>query len=243
MEFIKGIVYNFKGVGMALTSPLLLFLGILRFLVVVTLTIAFSAIVFMYHQEILSMLWAMPESSVMLFFWNILSWLLSMFLAVFAAIFAYFTAQLLFAVFIMDYMSRITEKKITGMVKGDDQTPLIGLFLYLILQEIPRAVIPVMLMILLILLGLVTPFGAVIAGFSSLVAGIFLAWDNTDLVPARRMEPFGGRFAYLKKNIMFHMGFGVLFLIPWLNILFLSFAPVGGTLYYINHERELRENG
>ena len=68
------------------------------------------------------------------------------------------------------------------------------------------------------------------------LAAVFLSWDNTDLIPARRLDPFGKRFKFLLKNLPFHLGFGLLFLIPVLNILFLSFAPVGATLYYIDKE-------
>jgi CysZ protein len=65
------------------------------------------------------------------------------------------------------------------------------------------------------------------------VTVVFLAWDNTDLVPARRMVPFQERFRFLLKTLPFHLGFGLWFLIPVLNLLFLSFAPVGGTLYRV----------
>ena len=57
--------------------------------------------------------------------------------------------------------------------------------------------------------------------------------DSSLLIPARRLEPFGSRFKFLLKNLGFHLGFGLWFLIPGLNILFLSFAPVGATLYHI----------
>jgi len=74
----------------------------------------------------------------------------------------------------------------------------------------------------------------VVTVVSSAIAVVFLAWDNTDLIPARRLVPFGERFRVLGRTLPFHLGFGVLFLIPFLNILFLSFAPVGATLYYID---------
>jgi CysZ protein len=51
------------------------------------------------------------------------------------------------------------------------------------------------------------------------------------------MEPFKERFRRLTSTLPFHLGFGILFLIPLLNILFLSFAPVGATLYYIDKYR------
>jgi len=84
--------------------------------------------------------------------------------------------------------------------------------------------------------GLLTPLGPIIMILSSVTATVFLAWDNTDLIPARHMYPFKTRIGFLKKSIMFHIGFGLLFLIPGLNIIFLSFAPVGATLYYIDKQ-------
>jgi len=50
--------------------------------------------------------------------------------------------------------------------------------------------------------------------------------------------PFGERFRMLRRTLPFHLGFGLLFLIPFLNILFLSFAPVGATLYYIDQNHK-----
>lgn len=106
-------------------------------------------------------------------------------------------------------------------------------FLNLLRQEIPRTVIPVLIALVLLILGWLTPLAPVVTVISSLAAATFLAWDNTDLIPARRLEPFGERFKFLLKNLGFHLGFGLWFLIPGLNIIFLSFAPVGATLFYV----------
>jgi len=92
--------------------------------------------------------------------------------------------------------------------------------------------------LLLIIVGWLTPLGPVVTVVSSAIAIIFLAWDNTDLIPARRLVPFGDRFRMLRRALPFHLGFGLLFLIPFLNILFLSFAPVGATLYFIDRNPE-----
>jgi CysZ protein len=73
---------------------------------------------------------------------------------------------------------------------------------------------------------------------SSLIAAIFLAWDNTDLVPARRLKPFSDRMRFLIGSLPLHLGFGVWFLIPVLNILFLSFAPVGATMIHLEGEEK-----
>jgi CysZ protein len=52
------------------------------------------------------------------------------------------------------------------------------------------------------------------------------------------MHPFRERFTYFRSNLMFHLVFGLWFLVPWLNIAFLSFAPVGATLYYLDQEKK-----
>ncbi|UCF01962.1 MAG: hypothetical protein JSV14_16680, partial [Deltaproteobacteria bacterium] len=105
---------------------------------------------------------------------------------------------------------------------------------YLVKQEIPRTILPVLVILLLMVLGWLTPLGPVLAILSSGIVVIFLAWDNTDLIPARRLYPYKKRFKLLLDSLTFHLGFGLLFLIPVLNILFLSFAPVGATIYFID---------
>jgi CysZ protein len=84
-------------------------------------------------------------------------------------------------------------------------------------------------------LGWLTPLAPLLTVVATGAAVIFLAWDNTDLVPARRLQPFSGRFRFLLKTLPFHLGFGLLFLVPVLNVVLLSFAPIGATLYYIEH--------
>jgi len=70
-------------------------------------------------------------------------------------------------------------------------------------------------------------------------AMVFLAWDNTDLIPARRLTPFSQRFKLMTGTLPFHLGFGLPFLIPVLNIVLLSFAPVGATLYFVEKQEPL----
>ena len=129
-------------------------------------------------------------------------------------------------------MSRITEKISAGHEMATESIPLMKQFFFLIKQELPRTTIPIIITLLLMVLGWMTPLGPILTVVSTGIAIIFLAWDNTDLVPARRMQPFSKRFRFLMKTLPFHLGFGLPFLIPLLNILFLSFAPVGATLYY-----------
>jgi CysZ protein len=226
MGLIAGLQYNIKGVALSLTTPSLLILGLIRFAVVLLLALLLSGMVLYWHNDIFSMIWQM------------VSWILTLILMALSMLAAYLISQIFFCVFIMDYMSRITERMVLGQEAPGADTSIFGVFFYLILQEIPRAVVPVLISVALMIIGLFTPLSLVIIAISSVVAGIFLAWDNTDLVPARRMLPFKERFEFLKKNLFFHIGFGLLFLVPWINIIFLSFAPVGATLYYIDKDKK-----
>lgn len=233
MNLISGIQYNYKGLKLGLKTPVLLFLGLVRFVVIVVFAIVSAGLILSYHNEILSLIWAKPESNWIVWLWYVVSWLLTLLLMGISAVVSFLISQILFSVIIMDAMSKITEQKIAGREKEIGSISWLKYFFFLIRQEIPRAVIPVMIALILMILGWLTPLSPVTTFISALAAGTFLAWDNTDLIPARRHEPFGNRFKFLLKNLSFHMGFGLWFLIPILNVVFLSFAPVGATLFYI----------
>ena len=237
MNLFSGIKYNLRGLGLGLKTPKLLMLGLIRFLMVILITIFVAGLILVYHQEILSIMWSKPESQWVTWLWYLLSWLLSAVLLGLSAVISFLVSQILFSVLIMDMMSRITEKKVTGHIQEESKIPWWQQFLFLVKQEIPRATVPVLLSLLLMIIGWLTPLGPIITILSSAVAVIFLAWDNTDLTPARQLVPFKARFQSLMRSLLFHLGFGLLFLIPVLNILFLSFAPVGATLYHIDKNK------
>ncbi len=233
MNMLSGIRYNLRGMWLGIRTPKLLFLGLVRFIVVLMLTGISVSLLLYYHQAILSMIWTRPDSPWLLWLWHFLSWLVSALLAGISTVIAYLLSQILFSVVIMDIMSQITERIFTGQTRGAAHTSVFRHFFYLMRQEIPRAMLPVLATLVLMLMGWFTPLGPIFAMFSTLAAVTFLAWDNTDLVPARRYEPFGKRFRFLLRNLLFHLGFGLPFIMPVFNILSLSFAPVGGTLYYM----------
>ena len=237
MGFLKGVGYNFRGLLLGLKTPQLLLWGLLRFMVVILLAIVAAGFIFAYHLEILEIIWSKPTSQWILWLWHVVSWILSLALFGLSAVFAYLISQIFFSVLIMDHMSRITERKISGQVHEPETNSLLRQFAYLVKQEIPRTTIPVLLAMVLMLLGWLTPVGPFIAILSSGIAAIFLAWDNTDLIPARRMDPFALRFRFLLGTLPFHLGFGIPFLIPGLNLLLLSFAPVGATLYHVEKDK------
>jgi len=233
MNLISGIAYNYRGLKLGLKTPALLFFGLVRFFVIVIVTIVSASLILKYHNEILNLLWGKPESNWIVWLWYAVSWFLTLLLMGLSAVISFLIAQILFSVMIMDKMSRITEQRVAGREKEGKHMPWFKYFFFLLKQEIPRVVIPVMIALILMVLGWSTPLSPVTTIASALAAGIFLAWDNTDLIPARRHESYGDRFKFLVKNLGFHLGFGLWFLIPILNIVFLSFAPVGATLYYI----------
>ena len=236
MELLRGIQYNFKGLILGLRTPKLLFLGLLRFFIVIFFSLVLSGVALYWHQDILNLIWTRPESQWLFLAWKLVSWCLSLFLVILSSFIAYFAAQIIFSIFIMDYMSVITEQIVTGKTASSSNLSFAAMFVHLLKQEIPRAILPLIVIVFISMAGFLTPFGSIIAILSSLAAAVILAWDNTDLIPARQMVPFRKRFGFLKKNFLFHLGFGLWFLVPWLNIFFLSFAPVGGALYYLEEQ-------
>ena len=234
MNLLSGITYNLRGLRLGLKTPKLLVLGLIRFAAVVIITILAASLILVYHEKILHLIWAKPTSQWVLWLWYVLSWLLSLLLVGLSVILSYLLSQILFSVFIMDYMSRVTERMMVGEEHEPEKVPVLRQLSYLVKQEIPRTILPVLVILLLMVLGWLTPLGPVLAILSSGIVVIFLAWDNTDLIPARRLYPYKKRFKLLLDSLTFHLGFGLLFLIPIVNILFLSFAPVGATIYFID---------
>lgn len=239
MGLFAGLYYNLRGLWFGLRHGKLLILGLIRLGAVILLTLVLAGLILVYHQDIMNLTWERPESHWVLWLWYVASWLLTLFLVGVAAVISYLISQVLFSVLIMDLMSRITEKALTGRITQPEGLSLWKLFIHLVRQEIPRTVMPLLILVFLMVLGWLTPLGPVITVVSSGIAVIFLAWDSTDLIQARRLLPFKKRFGFLVKTIPFHLGFGLPFLIPGLNILFLSFASVGAALYYIEKKSDL----
>jgi len=96
MNIYYGLKYNIKGLILAFKTPKLLMLGILRFVIVLFFTFLLSGLVLFWHEEILTMIWTMPESNWLIYVWKAVSWLLSLILAGVAMVLAYLIAQLLF---------------------------------------------------------------------------------------------------------------------------------------------------
>jgi CysZ protein len=243
MGLFQGIAYNMRGLLLGLRTPRLLFLGLIRFILVAVFAGLAVGLILAYSQDWLGMIWAKPASHWIAWLWHLASWLLAALLSGLAVIVAYLATQILVSALIMEQMSRITEKMLTGRVQSPSQLGALSQAWQVIRQEIPRAVIPVALMTILVLLSWATPLGPVVTIIMSAAATTFLAWDSTDLTPARRMEDFGRRFRFFRRTLLFHIGFGLPFLIPLANILFLAFSPVGATLYYVETQAKDSDAG
>jgi CysZ protein len=241
LSLFSGLLYNFRGLMLGLRTGKLLFWGVIRFVLVLAVMCVLTSLILAYHTEIMELLWTKPESPWIVWLWYLVSWLISFLLVVIASLVSFLASQVIFSAVIMDHMSRITERLVQGYVIEPKRTAFMGLFFYLIKQEIPRAFVPLLFSLLILILGWLTPLGPALAVLSSATASVFLAWDNTDLIPARRFVPFRERWRLLVKNVFFHLGFGLPFLIPGLNIFFLSFAPVGGTLYFMERHDTQRK--
>jgi len=235
MNILRGIQFNFRGLLLGLRTPSLLMLGMLRFVAIIIIGVGAAAVFFAYHQDIMQFIWTKPENLWVLWLWYLISWLLSLILLALTSVVGYFISQILFCVVIMDQMSRITERMITGQEEKPSTLSLPAQMVYLIKQEIPRTTIPVFVTLVVIGVGWLTPLGPFLTIVGPMVAAMFLAWDNTDLLPARRLYAFKERFQLFRQELLFHLGFGLPFLIPLVNILLLSFAPVGATLYQVEN--------
>jgi len=243
MGFIEGILYNFRGMFLGLKTPKLLFWGLLRFCIVILVTTITASLILVHYQDILSIFWSKPASYWVLWLWYLTSWVVSLGLVGLSTVISYLISQILFSVLVMDHMSRLTEQMLFGEATEAVETSLFKSFIYLIGQEIPRTILPILLTLLLMVVGWLTPLGPVVALLSSAMAAIFLAWDNTDLIAARQLVPFKTRFRSLLIDLPFHLGFGLPLLIPGLNILLLSFAPVGAAMYDGAQKRKARGGG
>ncbi len=123
MNLFSGIKYNLRGLSLGLKTPKLLWLGIIRFMVVAIITILTAGLILVYHQEILNLMWSKPESQWIIWLWYLFSWLLSVVLVGCAIVLSYLVSQIFFSVFIMDLMSKITEKTVTGGIREPNKIP------------------------------------------------------------------------------------------------------------------------
>ncbi len=123
MDLFSGIAYNYKGLKLGVKTPSLLFLGLVRFVVVVAITIASAGLVLSYYHEILGLIWGRPESSWVVWLWHLVSWLVALLLVGLSSVVSFLVSQLLFSVIIMDAMSRITEQRVTGQEKEAQRMP------------------------------------------------------------------------------------------------------------------------
>jgi len=79
MGLSEGLKYNLRGLWFGIKKPKLLFLGIIRFVVVIIITMLAASLILVYHKELLDLIWDQPESYWILWLWYLLSWLVTFF--------------------------------------------------------------------------------------------------------------------------------------------------------------------
>ncbi len=231
-----GIWYGFRchwdAMALLKKERSLLLWGLSRFLLILGLTVVFTWLAVSYNHEIFGLIWQRPETGWARHLWTLLLWLFTLKLIILGTILAYIVSQGVFGALIADHMSQLTQRALGFETRPSSMGGLKHM-VFIVKQEIPRVFVPVLPSVSVMILGWMIPFGFVPVILSGLVTSAFLAWDYTDLVPARELWTFSQRWAFFKKNLLGHIVLGLPFLIPFLNIFLLSLGPVSGTIFFL----------
>lgn len=163
--------------------------------------------------------WDKPQAWYALVLWWI-GWALMSILPIALSVLAIYLLMKILASPLMEWVSIAIEKDVTGL-----EPPRLTLReqITVMLGELQKALVILVVPILLLL----------IPGFNviSLPAAAFLiGWDFFDYPLARRGWSFAERWRFVAGELWSVMGFGLWFVIPFLNILLAPFAIAGGTL-------------
>jgi CysZ protein len=236
MGFFYGLWCHIEALKIFRQKKSLIFWASLRFITLIVLFVILSAIAISNNREVLQLLWLKPQNYFLVILWYLLLFITSIILMFAAGIISYIISQILFGVLIADHMSILTESIVTGKITNPQMS--LGHLIFLIKQEIPRTFIPLITTSAIMVFGWILPLGVVLVVASVLLSCLFTAWDYTDLVPARALYSFKERFGMFKKDILGHLGFGLPFAVPFLNVLLFSMGPVSGTLFYLRKHKD-----
>ena len=93
MKFLAGLKYNLEGLKLGLTTPKLMALGLVRFVLFLALAVGAAILAFKFYQDIFSMLWSRPESAWLVWLWHFVSWIAGLILFGMALMVAYLVGQ------------------------------------------------------------------------------------------------------------------------------------------------------
>ena len=148
-----------------------------------------------------------------------------------------------------DALSREVERLVTGRSAPLDLT--VSLFVDLLRTvgiELMKLAIYAAIMLPLMVGGWVVPgIGQLVTSPMAVLLSVsFLAVDYVDWPAARRDWPIGRRLGLLRRYPRLMLGFGLgvwaLLFVPLLNLLFMPAAVAGGTLMFLDLEREKGES-
>src|SRR5512136_90171 len=153
MGLLSGLLFNLRGLKLGITTGKLLFWGLVRFVLLVLIMAVLTGVILAYHQDLMRLLWPKPESRWLIWLWHLVSWLASLFLIGLSGIVSFIISQIFFSALVMDHMARITELRIAGTVTEPEKLSLWKSFTSILLQEIPRSVVPLTLSLLILVIG------------------------------------------------------------------------------------------
>lgn len=233
MQLIFALKCHLDALTLVKHKKILAFLAALRFLILIAFIVIFSWVALSYNDTFLNYIWEKPSKILLTLVWYIVLIFSTIILLFAGAILAYIISQILFGILIADYMSALAEQIITGKQSEEKISFSLTYLIYLIRQEIPRTLFPLILSTSFMVFGWLLPLNFIWVILSSFLSCALMAWDYTDLVPARRSMPFKERLHMFKSNFVGHIVFGLPFLIPFVNVIFLSLAPISGTVFFL----------
>lgn len=163
--------------------------------------------------------WDKPEAWYAVALWWV-GWALMSFVPIALCVLGAYLLMKALASPIFEIVSTAIEKDVTGL---DPPRLTLRQHVSVILGEMQKALVILTIPILLLL----------IPGFNVIsipVAAFLIGWDFFDYPLARRGWSFGERWRFVAGELWSVTGFGLWFVIPFVNIVLAPFAIAGGTL-------------
>lgn len=219
-EFLRGLRAFPAGMRWLLGHPrhlaLLLLPSLAALLVLVSL---WGQILDLSQWFTAEFFWARPLQWYLLIFWW-LGWALMSLLPIGFSVLAIYLLMKALSSPIFEIVSTAIEKDLTGL---DSPRLSLSQHITVIIGELKKALVIIVVPVLLLFVPGVNFISVPVAAF-------LIGWDFFDYPLARRGWSFRQRWRFVAGELWSVMGFGLWFLIPFLNLLLTPFAIAGGTL-------------
>ncbi len=219
-DLAKGLSQFVRGVVWLRQHPRFVFMLMVPWLGGILAMIGSVALFVSYQAEIVtSLLFAKPEAGVML----LVYWLCQALLYLGSLVIALLAGVLMVTVIaspIYEFISIAVEREITGR-----SPPELGwsALVRVVVDEAKKAGLMILVSVVLLLI----PGLNVLA---ILGAAVMMGWSFYDYAPARHGLSFSERVGLLKRDFWRILGFGLWLVIPFIQIVLIPLAIVGGTM-------------